>query len=243
MAQMFKDEKAFKDNDARKNFVFLAYPYAPTIALEDYRAVTKQIEDELPVRLWFFLDELTTNELMRKVWRAILRSNVGVFDISKGNPNVALELGLALGIDKPCITLLHTGTENPLGRADLGYSERIEYSSAVTLKQGLLRVLKSKCIGLRDLNSLSYELISDAFPFGRDELEKRLIQTVSLVFKKKKTTRDEVRKLFDNSDAMAGLVLNGLRSKEVLTPEGARRHAKWVFGPLWVVHDHEVSGE
>jgi hypothetical protein len=243
MAQMFKDEKAYPDNEARKNFVFLAYPYSPPIALEDYRAVTKQIEDELPVRLWFFLDELTTNELMRKVWRAILRSNVGVFDISGGNPNVALELGLALGIDKSCISLLHTGNDNPLGRADLGYSERIEYSSAATLKQGLLRVLRSKCQGLRDINTLSYELISDAFPFGRDELEKRLLQTVNLVFKKRKTTRDEVRKIFDNNDSLAGTVLNGLRAKGVLTPEGARRHAKWVFGPLWVVHDHEVSGE
>jgi hypothetical protein len=243
MAQMFKEEKSYPDNAPRKNFVFLAYPYAPPLALEDYRAVTAQIQSELPVRLWFFLDELTTNELMRKVWRAILRSNIGIFDISNGNPNVALELGLALGIDKSCISLLHAGHDNPLGRADLGYSERLEYSSAASLKEGLLRVLKTKCQALRDLNALSYELISDAFPYDREELEKRLLQTVNAVFRAKKTTRAAVRRIFDNDDALAGAALNGLRSKGILAPEGARRHAKWVFGPEWVHHDHEVTGE
>ncbi len=195
------------------------------------------------MRLWFFLDELTTNELMRKVWRAILRSNVGVFDISGGNPNVALELGLALGADKSCISFLHSENDNPLGRADLGYSERVEYASAATLKQGLVRVLKAKCQGLRDINALSYELISDAFPFGREELENRLMQTANLVFRNKRTTRAAVRRVFENDDGLAGTVLGGFRSKGILAPEGARRHAQWVFGPEWVHHDHEVTGE
>ena len=61
---------------------------------------------------------------MRKIWRAILRADLCIFDISNGNPNVAFELGLAAAVGKPCITLLKTGEHNPLGAADLGYSER-----------------------------------------------------------------------------------------------------------------------
>ena len=74
MAQMFEDEKKYQDNNLRKNFVFLAYPYRPPLALDDYRAVTNELQQELPIRLWYFLDEITTQEMMRKIWRAILRS-------------------------------------------------------------------------------------------------------------------------------------------------------------------------
>jgi hypothetical protein len=48
MAQMFKDERGFPDNIGRTNFVFLAYPYAPPLALDDYRALTQELESELP---------------------------------------------------------------------------------------------------------------------------------------------------------------------------------------------------
>jgi hypothetical protein len=242
MAQMFKEEKSFPDNTQRKNFVFLAYPYSAPLPLDDYRALTRELQDELPVRLWYFLDEITTDELMRKVWRAILRSDLSAFDISGGNPNVAFELGLAAAVDRACATLLRTGEDNPLGRADLGYSERIEYSSRETLKSKLRDLLKSKSTAMRELNSLSYELISDAFRVDRSALESRLIQVVNTVFKSKRTNRPAVRKIFDNDDGLAGLVLNGLRQKGILQPEGQRRHAKWVFSPLWVHHDHEVTG-
>lgn len=75
MAKLFKDEKGFPDNSVRKNFVFLAYPYEPALPKDDYRAVMKELEEELPLRLWYFLDEVTNHELMRKVWRAILRAD------------------------------------------------------------------------------------------------------------------------------------------------------------------------
>lgn len=243
MAQMFKAEKQFADNAVRQNFVFLAYPYSPPLALDDYMAVTRELQQELPLRLWYFLDEITTDEMMRKVWRAILRSDLSVFDISGGNPNVAFELGLAIAIERPCITLLMAGQDNPLGRADLGYSERVEYSSRETLKAQLRTLLTAKSSALRKINTLSYELISDAFPFDRAELEYRLTEVVQSVFKNKKTTRSAVRKIVGGADGLAGTVLTGLRQAEILQPEGARRHAKWVFSPAWVHHDHEVAGE
>ena len=101
MAQFFVEEQNYPDNAPRKNFVFLAYPFTPPISQDDYNAVVKELQGELPLRLWYFLDEVTTQELMRKIWRAILRSDLCIFDITKGNPNVVFELGLAVAVGKP----------------------------------------------------------------------------------------------------------------------------------------------
>jgi hypothetical protein len=241
MAQMFEDEKKFPDNSPRKNFVFLGYPHHPPLPLDDYRAVTRELQQEIPIRLWYFLDEVTTQEMMRKIWRAVLRSDLGFFDISRGNPNVALELGMAVAIDKPCMTLLKTGEPNPLGGADMSYSERAEYQSRETLKVKLRELLRTKCSALRILNQISYQIQSDVFPFSRDEIEKRLSQTVSHVFHNKRATRATVTKIF-GSDAMAGIVLNALREYAVFKLEGQRKAAKWLLGNAWVHHDHEVVG-
>jgi len=122
MPQFFEDEKTYRDNKKRRNCVFLAYPFSSSLPRDDYSAVTRELEQELPLRLWYFLDEVTTQELMRKICRAVLRADRAFFDISKGNPNVAFELGLAVAINTPSITLLKTGEPNPLGSADLSYS-------------------------------------------------------------------------------------------------------------------------
>src|SRR5712692_4156534 len=163
MAQFFQEEQSYPDNAPRKNFVFMAYPFTPPISQDDYNAVVKELQSEYPLRLWYFLDEVTTQELMRKIWRAILQSDLCIFDITKGNPNVAFELGLAVAVGKPCITLLRTGEPNPLGAADLGYSERAEYASRETLKTKLKQLLVAKSSALRLFNRISYAMQSGAF--------------------------------------------------------------------------------
>lgn len=241
MSQMFEDEKRYADNATRSNFVFLGYPYTPPLPLDDYQAVTRELQEELPIRLWYFLDEVTTQEMMRKVWRAILRSDIAFFDISRGNPNVALELGMAIAINKPCMTLLKTGEPNPLGVADMGYAERSEYQSRETLKAKLRELLVAKCSAMRVLNRISYQIQSDTFPFPRDEIERRLVQAVSYVFHHKRATRAVVARIFGSYD-MAGIVLNAFREHAVFKLEGQRKAAKWLLGDSWVYHDHEVVG-
>jgi nucleoside 2-deoxyribosyltransferase len=101
MASFFEAEKDVPENRRRQNFVFMAYPFTPALPAADYRAAVRALQSELPVRFWYFLDETTTAELMRKIWRAILRADLAVFDISDGNPNVAFELGLAVANGRP----------------------------------------------------------------------------------------------------------------------------------------------
>lgn len=237
MASFFEAEKSIPENGRRQNFVFMAYPFTPALPAADYRAAVKALQTELPIRFWYFLDETTTAELMRKIWRAILRADLAIFDISDGNPNVAFELGLAVANGCPSITLLKTGAKNPLGQADLGYSERIEYDSIKVLKEQLKRIVLAKSSGLRTLKTLSYQLGID-----KDEAYRKLSELVMWVFQNKHITRPQARAIM-GSDGAAGTALVSLRAQGVLQVLGQKRGARWVFTEQWVDHEHEVSGE
>src|SRR3954454_7296309 len=185
MAQLFEDERRFPDNETRQNFVFMGYPFSPPLPADDYRGAVAELQQELPVRFWYFLDEITTAEMMRKIWRAILRADLAIFDISGGNPNVAFELGLAVADNKKCMTILKSGEANPLGSADLGYAERAEYSSAATLKDTLRRVTQSQSSGLRQLNAVSDELRPLAGDADGADIEHRLHRLLSKALENK----------------------------------------------------------
>ena len=241
MAQLFEEEKRYPDNAPRTNFVFMAYPFTPPISQDDYNAVLKELQTEYPLRLWYFLDEVTTQELMRKIWRAILRADLCSFDISKGNPNVAFELGLAAAVGKPCITLLKTGEPNPLGAADLGYSERAEYASRETLKAKLKQLLRAKSSSLRLFNDISYSIQREEYNVTREQVEQNLIEIVQHVFQHKKITKPKAREIVGDDKRATG-AFNALRGANVLRVEGVKKGATWVFTDRWVHHDHEVAG-
>jgi nucleoside 2-deoxyribosyltransferase len=243
MAQFIEEEKRYPDNAQRKHFIFVAYPFTPAISQDDYNAVVKELQDELSLRLWYFLDEVTTQELMRKIWRAILRADLCVFDTTRGNPNVAFELGLAVAIGKPCITLLKQGGPNPLGSADLGYSERAEYTSRETLKAKLRQLLVAKSSALRLFKSMSYAIQTGAFNVTREQDEQTLKELVQHVFQNQKITKPQARAIAEDDDKRATNLLNALREAGVLRVEGEKRGAAWVFTDSWVHHDHEVVGE
>ena len=241
MSQMFKDEASYNDNSQRTNFVFMGYPFSPPLPKDDYASVVNDLQTTLPLRLWYFLDEVTTAEMIRKVWRAILRSDLCVFDVSGGNPNVAFELGLAVATDRRCITMLKTGEPNPLGSADLGYAERMEYASSGTLRERLKDFLVAQNSGLRLLRELSYELVPDDGSVPREQVEDRILQLVTRVFNSKSVTMATARTIMGSS--LAWLAIQKLRSRNVFELIGAKKNARYVFTSDWVYHDHEVSGE
>ena len=241
MAQLFEDEKKYPDNAPRANFVFMAYPFTPPISADDYNGVVTELQSEFPLKLWYFTNEVTTQELMRKIWRAILRADLCIFDITNGNPNVAFELGLAVAVGKPCITLVKTGGSNPLGAADLGYSEHAAYSSRESLKTRLKQLLIAKASALRQFNKMSYSIQTNKFNITREHDEQKLIEIVNHVFQHKKITKPTARTIIGD-EKRATAVLNSLREANVLRVEGVKKGAAWVFTDKWVHHDHEVAG-
>lgn len=241
MAQLFREEEGYPDNRQRQNFIFLGYPFTPPLPLDDYRNVTSELQSEIPIRFWYFLDEVTTDEMMRKVWRAILRSDLAVFDVSGGNPNVAFELGLAVAKDRRSMTLLKSGAANPLGAADLGYAERMEYTSAATLRDRLRTFVTARSSAMVKLRELSYTVSPSDGSVTREETEKRLVAMTAKVFSSKAITKSGAKAIM-GSDALATAALGALRSEGILEMEGARRGAKYRFAEDWVYHDHEVAG-
>ena len=242
MVQMFREERAYADNSPKANFVFMGYPFSPPLPKDDYAKVVADIQTSLPVRLWYFLDEVTTAEMMRKVWRAILRADICVFDVSGGNPNVAFELGLAVATDRRCITMLKSGESNPLGTADLGYAERMEYASAETLKERLMDFLKSQNSGLRRLHELSYDLVPPDDSLSRESVQGKLVKLVTKVFNARSVTMTGAKEIM-GSPELASAVLQKLRADDIVEMVGERRGARYRFGSSWVYHDHEVAGE
>lgn len=241
MAQLFAEEAPLAENRTRRNFVFMGYPFAPPLPRDDYAKVVAELQQELPIRFWYFLDEITTAELMRKIWRAILRAELCVFDVSGGNSNVAFELGLAVAANKRCLTLLKKGEPNPLGTADLGYAERLEYTSAATLKDSLRNFMLKQSSPARLLRDLSNSMSAE-MALGQPDLLARLTTLLRAVFNSKRIKRPTAREIMGNNDALAGSALVALRANGVLTTEGATRGARWVFTSDWVYHDHEVMG-
>ncbi len=211
---MFRDEEGYPDNGQRANLVFMGYPYTPPLPRDDYAGVVKDLQAELPVRFWYFLDEVTTAELMRKVWRAILRSDVSVFDISEGNPNVAFELGLAVAKDRRCITLLKTGAKNLLGSSDLGYSERMEYASAATLRDKLKDFVMARSTAMRKLDEMSYRLVPADGSHTREQVLSNLTALVTRIFNTKSVTKSGATTLM-KSEALAVAALSALRAEDV----------------------------
>ena len=241
MAQLFEDEKKYPDNRTRQNFVFFGYPFTPALPKDDYRKVLEDLEEELPLRLWYFLDEVTTTELMRKIWRAVLRSDLAIFDVSGGNPNVAFELGLAVAQNKGCITTLMSGAANPLGSADLGYAERAEYTSASSLKDILRKLLLSKSSACRAIRDVSYQIFDSSGLETRESIEINVRKILSQVYRFKKVTKTHAEQVFGDRK-LADIAMSKLREVGVLQVEGQKRGAKYVFSDLWVYHDHEVTG-
>ena len=224
MAQLFEDEKGYPDNRQRANFVFFGYPFDPPLAREDYRQVVRDLEEELGLRLWYFLDEITTAELMRKVWRAILRADLAIFDVSGGNPNVAFELGLAAAVNRSCLTLLKTGEPNPLGRADLSYAERSEYTSVATLKERLRALLAAKSTAYRQTKEVAYNIFDGDKPLTHEQLQTHTHTVLKTVYRQKRITKQQAESIFSDR-AYADAALAKLRGLDVLRMEGQRRGA------------------
>jgi hypothetical protein len=200
----------------------------------------RELQSEYPLRLWYFLDEITTQELMRKIWRAILQSDLCIFDITNGNPNVAFELGLAVAVGRPCITLLKAGQPNPLGAADLGYAERAEYTSQESLKAKLKQLLIAKSSALRLFNRIAYAIQRDPYDVSQEQDKQKLIEIVKHVFLYKKITKPQATQIVGDQTS-ATKALNALRTENVLRA-GTGRSAPWVFTDSWAHHDHEVAG-
>ena len=111
--------------------VFVGCPYAGRFKFATFKSAL----DQIPFK-WFYADtSLATKQLLGILRSYITAADFCIFDISLWNPNVALEIGLADGLEAEYYILLNRELSKGVP-ADIQGIQRIEYSSAKGLEKG-----------------------------------------------------------------------------------------------------------
>jgi hypothetical protein len=131
--------------------IFVAYPYA--LPSDDYRGAFEEVAQTLDVA-FDFADELLTNQhVLDKIIDLIEQATFSLFDVTLWNPNVTLELGVAIGRRRPYFLLLDPTKRRTGVPSDLAGLDRIEYRSYTQLRDGLGKLLRQRKIPLRPVPS------------------------------------------------------------------------------------------
>lgn len=121
--------------------VFVAYPYKLG---DEYRIPFRQLERLFDVKFVFADDTITSRQILDKIRSFIDSSAFGIYDITGWNPNVTLELGLALGAGATVYIAINPTTVPARDvPSDLRGIDRLQYSSLGELRRQLHSLLQS----------------------------------------------------------------------------------------------------
>lgn len=116
-----------RENLTKQIFVAYAYNLYDT---RDYRKVYASLEKAFGVKFIFADEKITNMHILQKIISYIRGSDFSLFDISAWNPNVTLELGIALAMsDDWYICFNPEKTDIKEVPSDIRGLDRIQYSS------------------------------------------------------------------------------------------------------------------
>jgi len=104
--------------------VFVGCPYGGKFKFATFKTTL----DKIPFRFFYADTRLQTKHLLEILRKYIATADFCIFDISEWNPNVALEIGLADGMDAEYYILVNRGLSKGVP-ADIQGIQRIEYSN------------------------------------------------------------------------------------------------------------------
>jgi hypothetical protein len=118
--------------------VFVGCPYGGRFRFAEF----KKALDRIPFRFHYADTHLTTKHLLGILRTYISTADFCIFDLSTWNANVALELGIAEGLDVQYYILINKKMSSGVP-ADIQGIQRIEYSNAASLDSadGLIQKL------------------------------------------------------------------------------------------------------
>lgn len=119
--------------------IFVAYPYSFDEA--DYRRPFSDLEADFGVKFVYADAQITSQHILDKITTMIRDSRFSLFDITGWNPNVTLELGIAIGHRQEYYLLFNPDHDKTDVPSDLGGLDRIQYTSYSSLGDGLARLL------------------------------------------------------------------------------------------------------
>jgi hypothetical protein len=121
--------------------IFVAYSYT-IYDQRDYRKVYTTLEKAFDVKFIFADEKITNMHILQKIISFIRGSDFSIFDISAWNPNVTLELGIALATsDDWYICFNPSKTDIKEVPSDIRGLDRIQYSSFSELEDKLAVLL------------------------------------------------------------------------------------------------------
>jgi hypothetical protein len=149
--------------------IFVAYSYR-LYDERDYRRCFTTIGKAFQIEFVFADERISSLHILQKIANYIRESQFGIYDITGWNPNVTLELGLALGMgEKVFIALNPDETELNDVPSDLKGVDRLQYSSFADLEDELERLVSQAMPPPRDPEAENFLL----------RLQDRVVETVN----------------------------------------------------------------
>lgn len=132
------------DTDNLSKQVFVAYAYN-LYDKRDYRKVFGSLEKAYGVKFIFADEKITNMHILQKIISYIKASDFSLFDISGWNPNVTLELGVAIAhSDNWYICFNPEKTPIDDVPSDIKGMDRIQYKSFSELEEKLTALLEQR---------------------------------------------------------------------------------------------------
>ena len=123
--------------------VFVAYPYR--IPAEEFRQAFDDARADLDVRFEYADERITNKHVLDKIVEMIGEADLSLFDITHWNPNVTLELGVAMGRGFNYFILWNPNVgDKDEPPADLGGIDRVQYTSYEELTAKVRRLLEQQ---------------------------------------------------------------------------------------------------
>ena len=130
-----------KKPEAQTKQVFVAYAYT-LYDKRDYRKVFTSLEKAFGVQFIFADEKITNMHILQKIISYIRGSDFSLFDISAWNPNVTLELGIALAMSNDWYICFNPDkTDINEVPSDIRGIDRIHYHSFADLEDRLTALL------------------------------------------------------------------------------------------------------
>ena len=218
--------------------VFVGCPFDPAIR-RNYDKLKKELEDETPLHV-VLADTAaisSTDYLLEHITDLIRDSACCIFDVTGGNANVSLEVGIAHALPAQSLLTLRTRkpraqkeAEGTLQRAgevkaiisDLQGRNRIEYKTYPTLKDEVLS---------RYLNKLPYMKRWTDYQSGHSSHVKHALSVFQTLRESGRTLRPRVIAMLDGTGIHADDLLKGLASAKLLTVRRGGGGAGGIYYP------------
>jgi hypothetical protein len=184
-----------------KMTVFVACPYM-LFPIEDYKKVFETIAKGYHVTFKFADEQITSQHILTKISNYIREHDISLFDITGWNPNVALELGIAVGMGRKYFILLNTHIDvNKEAPSDIRGIERIQYTSNQELEAKMAILIKQELPNNQDRSESAFESIkSNITKVLGDNLGIGIIKISELARQDKAIVQSVVRAMVQSGD-------------------------------------------